>query len=205
MKGQDIVGMKFGRLTVEGRLPSDSNGNSKWLCRCDCGGTSEPLGQSLRSGATTSCGCIAREKASGRATHGASGTSEYKAWHAMIERCTNPSNHKWKRYGARGIKVCARWLSYENFVADMGPRVQGLSIDRKDNNGDYEPGNCRWATPIQQGNNRENNKRIQVGSEFFTMPELARLSGIGLSTLRNRVKSGWPIDAALSKQPQPRI
>lgn len=202
-KHKDMTGCRFGRLLVVERIPSDRFGNAKWKCICDCGGVSEPLGQSLRYGATTSCGCISKELAVSRATHGASGSSEYKAWHAMIERCTTPSHHKWHRYGARGISVCERWMSYENFLLDMGPRHKGLTIDRKDNDGNYEPENCRWATQMQQGSNRSNNRIVALGGESLTISEAARRVGINLSTIRNRIRSGWTVDAALAKKPQP--
>lgn len=200
-KGPNHIGQRFGRLLVVARLESDKRGNSRWLCRCDCGNESTPLGQSLRSGVTTSCGCAAKEINSDRATkHGASGTLEYKAWHAMIQRCTNPKNHKWHRYGGRGITVCERWrLSYEAFLEDMGPRPKGLTLDRwPDNDGNYEPGNCRWATPLQQASNRSTNRFVDVAGESITASEASRRLGPNRSTVSRRIREGWNPENAAS-------
>lgn len=198
-KGPNHIGQRFGRLLVIDRLESDKNGNSRWLCACDCGKESTPLGQSLRSGATASCGCLALETPPASKTHGASGTREYKAWHAMIQRCTNPKHHKWHRYGARGITVCERWLSYENFLADMGPRPKGMTVDRyPDNDGNYEPTNCRWATPLQQASNRSTNQFVDVAGETLTASEASRRLGPNRSTVSRRIRDGWSPSAAAS-------
>lgn len=205
MKGPNMVGLTFGRLTVLSRLPSDMHGNAKWLCRCECGNESTPLGQALRSGATHSCGCLAVEKASANKTHGASHTAAYKAWFGMLQRCTNPNNGKWHRYGGRGIAVCDRWLSYENFLADMGPRPAAMTLDRRENDGNYEPSNCRWATQKQQGNNRGNNRIVIVEGVALTISEAARKAGKNLGTVRGRLSNGWPLDAALNKPTQQQV
>lgn len=197
-KGPNHIGQRFGRLLVTARLESDKNGNSRWLCKCDCGNESTPQGQALRSGATISCGCAAKEINSERSTkHGASSTREYKAWHMMIQRCTNPKNHKWHRYGARGIKVCDRWLSYESFLEDMSPRPRGMTLDRRENDGNYEPDNCRWATPLQQANNRSVNVMVDIDGESMTMSVACRRFGIKRETVADRIRRGWEPRAAI--------
>ena len=196
-KWKDISGQKFGRLVVQARIESDRHGNARWQCLCDCGKSHSALGQSLRSGAIVSCGCYASEHAgdSGR-THGASGTSAYKAWYAMTQRCTNPNNPKWHRYGGRGIKVCARWQDYTLFLADMGKRPLGMSLDRKDNDGNYEPSNCRWATPLEQASNRNNNVRVSVDGACLTASEASRRLGENRGTVSRRIRDGWSPEAA---------
>lgn len=198
MKGPDISGQRFSRLTVLHRIPSDAKGNSKWLCRCDCGRETTPLGQSLRSGATTSCGCYASERASSAGTHHASGTTDYKAWHSMVQRCTNPNRHKWHRYGGRGIVVCDRWLSYENFLADMGPRPPGMTIERKNNDGNYEPDNCCWATQKEQARNRSTNVFVVVDGVSMTASDASRRLGSNRSTVGRRIREGWSPEAAIN-------
>lgn len=157
----DLSGQRFGRLDVV-RCVSRQR-RSLWLCRCVCGNEITVPGYYLKSGDTSSCGCLRRElsAASIRArstTHGMTDTPTYRSWRAMINRCTNPKTDDWHNYGGRGIQVCERWInSFENFLADMGERPAGKSIERVDNEWHYEPGNCVWATPIAQGRNRRTN------------------------------------------------
>ena len=163
MKALDLTGKRFGRLVVLHRDGSTPGRDAAWRCRCDCGEVRTIRGQCLRSGHTKSCGCLHREFSSerlprlatkhGMARHGRV-AGIYKSWQAMRERCKNPRHHAYANYGGRGITVCERWESFENFLADMGPRPEGLTLDRIDNEGNYEPGNCRWATRLQQRHNR---------------------------------------------------
>lgn len=200
MPRADLTGQRFGRLAVSALYGSDKNGNAKWVCRCDCGNERIVYAQSLKAAATTSCGCFAKEVVSAaNIKHGMSGTNEYKAWHMMVQRCTNPKNHKWARYGGRGITVCERWLSFENFREDMGPRTPGLTVDRRDNDGNYEPGNCRWATPMEQGNNRGNHRHVQVGGERLTATQASRRLGPNKHTVSRRLRDGWTVERAVSQ------
>lgn len=124
---------------------------------------------------------------------------EYLPWTAMKQRCSNPNYYGFERYGGRGITVCDRWFeSFKDFLADMGPRPPGTSLDRIDNNRNYEPGNCRWATPKQQSNNCHNNRpRVEYQGKSYTISELAELSGIRHTTLNERLKNGWLIEKAV--------
>ena len=155
-----MIGLRFGRLVVTAPAGRTKHGKPTWLCRCDCGSDHVVVGANLRSGNSQSCGCLQREEAGARAlTHGhAAGVGvspTYQTWTGMIQRCTNPERKHWERYGGRGISVCTEWAaSFESFLADMGERPEGTSIDRIDGNGNYEPGNCRWATPAEQEANK---------------------------------------------------
>lgn len=196
-KGPNMTGLQFGRLTVLSRADSDKHGNSRWLCACQCGTQTRVIGNVLRRGATVSCGCFARDHAGEQGTtHGASHTPAYKAWHAMTQRCSNPSNHKWARYGGRGIKVCHQWRDYAVFLRDMGERPRGMTLDRRDNDGHYEPGNCRWATPLEQASNRGNNVLVNVAGELMTATAASLRLGTNRSTVSRRVRDGWAPDVA---------
>lgn len=159
MRAIDLAGQKFGRLTV---LKFAGNVGSKrhWLCRCDCGNETSVNTDFLRRGLTKSCGCYRVDfTISKNTSHGLSHSRTYKIWAGMKKRCLNPSSTRWKWYGGRGIKVCKRWLNFENFHADMGDPPSKLhSIERVDNSAGYEPGNCIWTTQKQQVANQR--KRI---------------------------------------------
>ena len=148
----DRTGQKFGKLTVLRRAPNGSGRDTKWECLCDCGTLKIIIGDNLKGGKTKSCGC-----SQARTTHGDWGSPEYTSWASMIDRCTNQNRKQWKDYGGRGITVCKEWLNdYSAFLAYMERRpTLNHSLDRYPNNdGNYEPGNVRWATKEEQNNNQ---------------------------------------------------
>lgn len=131
--------------------------------------------------------------------HGLSKTVGYRTWYAMLQRCQNPRNPVFRRYGGRGITVCDRWQSFENFYADMGSRpTPKHSIDRIDNNGNYEPGNCRWATPHEQARNRGDNYLIEWRGETRCLSDWCEVVGLTYSTVKGRLDSGWSVERALT-------
>lgn len=162
----DLAGKRFARLFVVGRLTENDKFNHvQWSCRCDCGRTIIAYAQDLRQGKQKSCGCLRAEQSRingiATATHGhmsrlnyGNGSPEYMSWKNMMQRCTNPDATGHDRYGGAGIKICKRWFRFDNFLADMGPRPKGESLDRINPYGDYKPSNCRWASPLQQRHNR---------------------------------------------------
>jgi len=134
----------------------------------------------------------------GNQTHGMSSSPEYRAWRTMISRCKNPNASAYKNYGGRGISVCQRWVeSFENFLSDMGRRPSGLSIDRINNDGNYEPGNCRWATRTEQARNSRMAKPLTFRGETMCFSAWAERTGIHWLTLYKRIKRGWSVEKAL--------
>lgn len=179
-----MISKKYGRLTVK-----EYAGNDKWraamyLCECECGNKVTIRGEHLRSGHTESCGCLHSERSR---KHGLRKNRLYSIWNTMINRCTNQERKGSHLYVGRGIKVCEEWEDITNFIkwAEPGYR-EGLTLDRKDNNGDYEPDNCRWATPKEQARNTRRNINILHNGAVKTLAEWAEISGIKYATLLYR-------------------
>lgn len=152
----DLSGQRFGLLTAV-KVDSVVHREACWLCQCDCGHSKVVRGRDLRNGLTRSCGCASSAlRSESNTTHGESGSKAYKVWTSMKQRCMNPNSQNWKDYGARGIGVCERWMSFENFLADMGHPPEGLTLERNDVDGNYELANCRWASWSEQAANKRN-------------------------------------------------
>lgn len=198
-KFKDRTDVRYGRLTAISY--EMRGGRAWWRCLCNCGKETTVLGASLGNGSTTSCGCLQREVAHNlRFKHGGVNTSTYRSWYNMKTRCTYPSHLSYKDYGGRGIKVCWRWLnSYENFLADMGPRPgPGYSIERKNNDGNYEPDNCKWATRKEQrANQRPRYPLHSLGDRAQTLSAWAKEYGVGYATVYWRMKKGMTLLEAL--------
>lgn len=161
-----LDGQRFGRLSVIERCPSSGGAGQqlKWLCQCDCGNMTTVLSYLLRMGSTRSCGCLVLEhaKTMSKTKHGQWQSRTYHTWEGMKQRCLNPNATRYPTYGGVGIIVCESWLFFENFYADMGDRPEGKTLDRINPFGNYEPTNCRWATPKEQSNNQ---RRHQLSEE----------------------------------------
>lgn len=205
-----IPGSRFGRFTVLRELPVRRfpSGKTKRMveCKCDCGATCSVQLGNLRSGSSISCGCYAADlarkakyKIGGRSTPG------YNSWIHMRKRCLDPESCRYAWYGARGITVCARWLGprgFENFISDVGPRPSSKhSIDRYPNkNGNYEPGNVRWATHTQQMRNTRRSVEVTCDGVTRTVPEWAEITGIPANRIRSRLAMGWPALRAIGRE-----
>lgn len=201
MRVIDRTGHRYERLVALERLPAKSrtDTNARWFCRCDCGRSTVAYGQDLARGKVKSCGCLNAERIM---QHGMSHLHVYAVWQAMLQRCENPNAQSYENYGARGISVCEKWHKFEGFFADMGNRPSGYSLDRIDNDGDYCKENCRWAVTKQQANNQRRNRCIDFNGERLTLSEWADRTGLGWSTIRNRLDQyGWSVEKALTTPP----
>jgi hypothetical protein len=193
------AGDRYGRLTVIQEVDSVMSGRAIRcvLCQCDCGNTLTVWLQSVRSGNTTSCGCALN----GGVNHGHSKakTRTYQAWASMKRRCLNPNVRDYNNYGGRGISICQRWMdSFEAFLNDMGEIPDGMSIDRIDNDANYEPANCRWATRKQQARNTRSNRIVTYNGESKCLVEWSEKTRIPYQILWGRLSKGWSVEDALT-------
>lgn len=209
---KDIRGERFGRTVVVayGGKSAAKCPQTLWICRCDCGTEHTVKLTHLRSGSTQSCGCLRKEwSATSHLRHGCARNGkrapEYRAWEALRHRCLVPTDRQFHNYGGRGITVCDRWRdSFEAFLEDMGPRPSPKhSIDRwPDKNGNYEPGNCRWATSKQQLNNTRQNVLLTLNGRTQNLQQWADELGVTHSFLCNRKAAGWSDEDTLTRPPQ---
>ena len=208
---QNLTSQEFGRLTVIGfagykSFPSGQKA-IMWQCRCSCGKTVAVLARLLKCGGTKSCGCSRKSTTldcidqRGKA---APRTPEYRAWAAMKTRCYNPNYSEFDSYGGRGIIVDPSWINdFPAFLAHIGPRPSAKhSIDRIENDGNYEPGNVRWATLETQVNNKRNNIILTHEGVSMTMPQWAKKLGVERHVIKNRIRYGWPIEKILTTPPR---
>lgn len=186
---KDITGQRFGSLTVlhfTKRLDIKDS-HSHWVCKCDCGKEVTVSGRYLRDGRTVSCGCVRTARVIKMSTtHGQYHTREYHSWASAKSRCFIQSDKKYPDYGGRGITMCAEWhASFQAFIDYMGPRPERSSLDRINNDGNYEPGNCRWATKTTQVRNRRKTIRVIHEGQVISLPELAEIKGVKYDSLKS--------------------
>ena len=203
------LGSRFSRLVVVGGpSPRIEGRGDAYPCECDCspGVTKLVCGSQLRRGIVSSCGCLRKERAreaafrhGHRRSTGRSNSPTYDSWMSMRQRCENPRCSAFKYYGARGIRVCRRWKKFENFLADMGERTAGTTIERKNNERGYSPGNCVWAVERVQARNRRNNHYVNYLGKRICIAELAERIGVRAGTLVARITNyGWSVERAIS-------
>lgn len=199
----NLIGQKFERLTVIKKIDNDNQGRPRWLCQCSCGEIVVVRGYALRSGRTKSCGCLHRDIVKKLNTiHGHNQVNKisptYQTWRGMITRCINSNSTDYHHYGDRDITICDRWLKFENFLKDMGERPSNLTLDRINNNLGYCKENCKWSTQKQQTRNTRRNNLITFNEETQCIAAWAEKFKLQPSTLRYRLKIGWPIEKALT-------
>lgn len=189
----DLTGQKFGRLTVIGLDESRQTRKTYWICQCECGGIKSARSDSLLCGAIKSCGCLHNETAARNVaknhTHKQSGTRLYHIWQDMKKRCFNSNDTHYHRYGGRGITVCEEWANnfeaFYKWALDNG-YSEGLTIDRINNDGNYEPSNCKWSTLQEQSNNKSTNIKLTIGNASKTLAEWCRIFEVDYSTVSSR-------------------
>lgn len=198
MPFRDKTGQTFGYWTVLAFAGRDGRNATVWKCKCVCGMEKNVVIGSLTSGKSKSCGCKQYEiTASKNTKHGMAGTPTYKSWHAMIQRCQGKGGHQ--KYVDKKIQVDDEWMDFNNFFQDMGLRPKGKTLDRIDNKKGYSKNNCKWSTPKEQANNRDNNVLINFFGEKMTVPQASRKFNIGISMIIKRLKRGMSPDDAILK------
>lgn len=208
-KWDDLTAQRFGRWIALRFVGTNKHRAAQWLCRCDCGQERTVTAQSLKRLESRSCGCYGKEiwresAARMRARkhgHGLTDSPTYKTWKSMIGRCSYPDMHGYHNYGGRGITVCERWKTFENFLADMGVRPEGMTLDRIDGDGNYEPSNCRWATNTTQRRNSKQNVYITFQGKTQCLADWAREIGLSSAAFSKRI-ARWPLERALTAIPR---
>ena len=206
-KPLDLIGQKFGMLTVVEKSQETSSRGQRWICVCDCGNIKQKSVQTyhLTHSKIISCGCVGTYNrvhfGDKRKTHGSPDKKLYWVWSTMKGRCLNPKNKQYKDYGARGINVCFDWLKFENFYnwALCNGYTQGLKIERMDNNSGYSPNNCKWANNFEQSQNRRRTHHITRNGVTKTIAEWCRELGLNESTIHQRFRKGCDIDKLFNK------
>lgn len=206
-KVQDLSGQRFTRLLVIERLANDRHGNTRWRCMCDCGAIVDTVAGPLRGGRTKSCGCLTTDQLIERITrHKKSRTPEYRVWAEMLQRCKFTDNENYRRYAGRGISVCQPWHDFANFIADMGPRPSAKhTIERRDNDGNYEPSNCSWELRAVQNSNTSRNVVVTYKGQSMTLTQAMQVAGTKMkhTSIHDRIKRGWTVERALETPSQP--
>jgi len=209
-KIRDLTGLKFNRLLVIKKLGTNKNKQIEWLCKCDCGKTKIVTSYLLTSGERKSCGCLHKENICRNIpklkelnkTHGETNTRLYHIWRGIKERCNVNTNKAYKWYGAKGIKIYAPWnndyVKFRDWAKNNGYR-DDLSIDRINNNGNYEPSNCRWVDKIAQGNNKSNNRWVTYKNQTKTISQWSRELNIPFHIIWNRLHRGWSVENTFEK------
>lgn len=191
MKLIDLTGQTFGDRVVL-RRDLEAGRHTRWICQCKCGRVVSVDAGNLRGKTIIACRSCASRR------HGMVTSGEYTSWGAMLQRCENPRNKHFKNYGGRGITVCSAWHKFDQFFADMGPKpTVNHSIERDDNNGNYEPGNCTWATWREQCNNQRRSRKLEFEGTSRTVAEWATHLGQSVKMIDSRLRAGWPIDRVL--------
>ncbi|MBQ7844982.1 MAG: hypothetical protein IJ392_02395 [Clostridia bacterium] len=186
----DLTGMRFGKLIVIKRAENDSHGNTRWLCRCDCGKEHIATCAKLTKGSIKSCGCMRYSQ------NGHSRSRLYATWRGMRSRCEDPRHTKYRFYGGRGITVCEEWkdfLTFREWALSNG-YTDELTIDRIDSDKGYSPDNCRWLTMKEQANNRSSNRLLNYQGKQYTVAQFAEAFHLRYHTVMNRIKAGWSPD-----------
>ena len=200
-KVRNLVGQKFGLLIVESLAGRTRNRKSVWNCKCFCGEKTMVLGDHLKGDYTKSCGCLTKNFGMTNITHGhttnKNQSKTYTCWINMRDRCLNPKCRHYSNYGGRGIKICERWGKFKNFLKDMGEQPLGMMIERKDNNGNYDPSNCKWATREEQMNNARFNVTNEFKGKKQTAIQWARELNLNVKRIYKRASKRWPSDKIL--------